>query len=514
MKIRTFIGLAPAIAVALSASGLAGAGTIIDVPTEQPTIQAGIDAAVNGDRVRVAPGTYHETIDFLGKSITVHSSDGAAVTIIDASTVPDPGTGVPVVRFVNEELRESVLQGFTITGGTGDTDLFGPGNFVGGGIVISGSAPTILGCVITGNSAALGAGGFVTSGFPLLSDCTFDSNDAQLNSDGIGGGLYLFFGAATITDCAFTGNTAQERSAAIAIDRTDNEVRITRTTFTGNTSPGPDGGCIEADINAGLVIEECRFDNNSAQSGRGGALRVVDGDVTILNSVFAGNRVNQVGGFGGALHLSGDTALIANCLFHGNGAQLQGGAILADNIDIDIVNCTFAENDSKDGSAVFIRRDSGSSALLTNNIFWDNFGALDQIGTTFSGGPLTVDHSIVQGGWAGAGSGNSAADPLFADPSGGDYAILPGSPAIDAGDTPAAAAVLTTAVDVGGTARLVDDPASADTGVAILGATIDIGAFEAQPADEPACLADLNDDGILDLADIGLFVSAFTAGCP
>jgi hypothetical protein len=42
-----------------------------------------------------------------------------------------------------------------------------------------------------------------------------------------------------------------------------------------------------------------------------------------------------------------------------------------------------------------------------------------------------------------------------------------------------------------------------------------IGAVRASPATNPAdCLADLNEDGLLDLADITLFVSSFTAGCP
>ncbi len=83
----------------------------IKVPGDYPTIQAGIDVAVDGDTVLVAPGTYKENIDFKGKAITVKSEQGPYVTIIDANQ------NGRVVTFNHGEGPGSVLDGFTIQNG-------------------------------------------------------------------------------------------------------------------------------------------------------------------------------------------------------------------------------------------------------------------------------------------------------------------------------------------------------------------------------------------------------------
>jgi len=157
----------------------------INVPDDYPTIQDAIDHAQNSDTVLVSPGTYVENIDFKGKVIVVSShflvtGDPSFIsqTIID-------GGRAHTVTFANGEDVLAVLCGFTITG---ESDLEnGPGLL--GGILISGSSPTVRNNVITGNLAEHAGGGIlIEDGSPTIRDNIITQNVAG-TCGGTGGGI-------------------------------------------------------------------------------------------------------------------------------------------------------------------------------------------------------------------------------------------------------------------------------------------------------------------------------------
>jgi hypothetical protein len=136
-------------AVILLSCCAAAAQSTIHVPADQPTIQAGIDAAVSGDTVLVAAGTYHERIDFKGKDIKLWSEAGPETTIIDGDAIGS------VVRFKSGETGSAELKGFTIRNGRDTFDT----SWGGSGIYILNSSPLIEHNIIRDNKVVCAGGG-------------------------------------------------------------------------------------------------------------------------------------------------------------------------------------------------------------------------------------------------------------------------------------------------------------------------------------------------------------------
>jgi hypothetical protein len=296
----------------------------INVPSGQPTIQAGINAANNGDTILVAPGTYHENIDFKGKAITVTSSAGATTTIIDG------GATLSTVSFISGEARNSVLSGFTIQNGGTETNLNNIDG--GGGVFVNASAPTILNNIITENAcngiqvdfgAALVQGNTIsnTQGTNVGS-CSFAGSGLTLFGNGptgppivmgniiennvhgaAGGGGIEIWGAegCVVENNVIRNNVSDE--GGIKVDNT-NVVTFVQNLIYGNIANGAD---------------EIR----APASGAGGlSMGIPDGPSPhgiIANNTFFNNSLSSVGYVSSQVYLDGDIShyLFANNIVYG-----------------------------------------------------------------------------------------------------------------------------------------------------------------------------------------------------
>ena len=191
-----------------------------DGPADFNTIQAAIDDSNDGDTIIVADGIYtgdgnrdiefsHGLAEGQTRAITVRSANGPGNCIIDCNgSESDRHRGF---RFVSGEDANSVINGFTITNGYAECETIVPPPLDGclylGGAIHCGwySSPTIINCIISGNTSGQGGGGiscFISN--PTVSNCTFTGNLASY-----GGGIWNsggIYGSAKLTNCIFWGN--------------------------------------------------------------------------------------------------------------------------------------------------------------------------------------------------------------------------------------------------------------------------------------------------------------------
>jgi hypothetical protein len=363
------------------------------------TIQAALAAAVDGDEILVHPATYFESVDFLGKDLTLRSTQGPAATIIDGSTEP-PGAA-SCVRFASGESMAAVLEGFTLTGGQGSIyrgrlEAGVEDVLAGGGVYCSNASPTILGCVIAENTAEYAAGMLTSAGNPQILQCAFTSNAAG----NYGGGIAGPGASPLVQDCVFERNSAGYGSAAIHLLR---PARIERCVFRENQAYIA-GAVNASDAGADLEIADCVFVGNRAHGSDGAAVRVHEANVSIVRCLFAGNWAALTGG--GVFVLDGSHAEVRQCTFYGNGANRGGNLAAREGASLVIDRCIVARAES--GGGVYC----GSASLYAVcNDAWANTGG------NYVGCPDPTGSD-----------GNLALDPRLCDPEHDDFQLESDSP--------------------------------------------------------------------------------------
>jgi hypothetical protein len=309
-----------------------------------------------------------------------------------------------------------VLQGFTLRNGNPSFN----NSYLGGGVSISGASPIITVNVITQNHGSNGAGISIQSRAPIIQSNTITGN--------MGEGIYVLGSSGSSTGPQIVGNV-----------------------ISNNTS-GYFGAGIDLFASGPVLIQNNLIMGN--QGPQGGGIGMANGsNPTIIQNVIVGNTGGTGGGFY-SLVPSGATAYLLNNTVVSNSSP-KGSAVYVDgnNAGIQIVNSILQASPGQ--GAVYCGNFNTTTTPLIS--FNDVVGAP---GRNYEG--LCSEQT--------GHNGNISADPLLDCPSGNNYPLAPGSPAIGAGN--AAAAGLPT-TDYDGNPRVM-------VGTGGGSSQLDIGAYEFQ----------------------------------
>lgn len=374
------------------------------------TIQAAVDAAKNGDIIKVAAGTYtdvHERprrdivvggvvnqVVYIDKSVTVQGG----YTPLNFSAPPNPTVNVTTIDaqqkargFYVTGAVNATVENFRIINGSADNNLGGgtypPGMAgSGGGVYVITGTITVINNQIIDNTAYSEGGGL----FIYRSNATLIANEIRYNGLGCvsalgcssGGGFSLYYGKATFINNIISDNSAYlDGGFSIA----NSDVTLDRNTIANNQKGGGSlYGIVHNALLIGNTITGSRIVSGLRLFGTNAKLignAIIENNTTGLflyesngeldRNILAKNR-------GAGLELSKSSPIIDGNIITGNtggGLDIFSGAPL-------LINNVIAQNQTGHGSGGISIRDS--SAQLLHNTISSNTGR-DSTGITIQG---------------------------------------------------------------------------------------------------------------------------------
>jgi hypothetical protein len=430
------------------------------------SVQAAVDAAVTGDEIRVAAGTYTGVqarggmaqVVYISKTVTVRGGYNGALTAWDPdtyATVLDAQAQGRVVSIVGPGIA-ATLEGLTITGGNAHgltahcPSVGGPADGCGGGVLVYDAGLTMTRSVVTHNVAAdpttgprpTGYGGglcLVSAHGSVIAGNLIVNNAASLDRTGMGGGIHIH-----VLDYGLVAS---------------NQV-LSNTATMDNSHAGWGGGIAVTDDVTGGIVRSNRVEGNQIEgnrtngegSGEGAGLYQWYGATRFSGNRVSGNHgqhavylghsqsrfeANQVVDNDTAIGLALQNSYAAAPMTATNNVVVRSGdrtvwlkAYSGDPLDARLIHNTLIGLDG--GCGVYV--DSGYVTVhLTNTIVANHAWGITN--TFPASSTVTADHTLFWGNDQDGivGTNPVYGDPLFIDFGMGGSHLLPGSAAIDAG---------------------------------------------------------------------------------
>jgi len=421
----------------------------IHVPADQPTIQAGIDAAAAGDSVIVAAGLY----TWAGEGSGYEGEYGWSLIQMKSGVTCSSETGEADCVTIDAQHQGRVFYcdgidsaasiiGFTIENGGTSGD---PPYRDGGGVIVRYSQMILRNCILKNNSA-YGDGGGVYSykSSVTLESCKFIANEASR-----GGGFLCYDHEPILMNCVFLENSAIHGGGMLG---QDSDLSLQSCSFLSNIAF--EGGGLYFHGNSSSVLSSCDIEDNTAsntgggmyfyessstitsctllrnQAHIGGGIYHIRSPLTLAGCIFVENTTNESGG---AIYTSSSSLLLTTCFIARNSCATNGGGVrCASYSDFEAIGCTFACNSAALGGAIDC---SYTPSVIINCLiaFSENGEGVGGHASSFT---LTCTDIFgnIGGDWIGviAGqsgiNGNISEDPLFCDPDMGDFSLRNDSP--------------------------------------------------------------------------------------
>lgn len=376
------------------------------------SVQAAVDAAADGDVIRVAMGTYTGVNNYGGKPQVLYISKSVIIRGGYSSSFTDPPS-----PWGNPTILDAQGQGRVVV-------ITGPVTVTLEGLEITG-----------GNSAAFsgdGAGLYAVSATVTLSQSRIYSNTANALGVGNGGGAAFVDTQGTLSLNAVYDNQAGY-GGGLFIGAA--EMRLVNNTVNDNQAASGGGGMVLA-LDTSVLTGNLISGNVAGQGG--GGLDLVNSRAVFQGNTIISNTAGQEGG--GGLYIDQDSSpTLTNNFIVDNHTSGEGAGVTVRSSLPRFLHNTIASNTGDSGLYVFNQNWPGypqSRVALTSTIL-----VSQTVGVTVTAGnTVTLDGVLWYGnGLNTGGSGTVTAthsftgDPAFVNPTGGDYHILPASAAINRG---------------------------------------------------------------------------------